>query len=68
MAVKQSISGFCPHMQKNYIIAVWFRDLKRPDGQKIYEKQDFECNEGYRGGCGLINACPIYGAAEYTER
>ena len=68
MAVKRSVSGFCPHMRKNYVIAVWFRDVKCADGGKEYEKMDFECNAGHRSGCAKINECPVYNDAAYSER
>ena len=67
MAVKRSVSGFCPHTGKNYVIAVWFRDVKRPDGSVAFEKLDFECNEGHRSGCIKINDCPVYNDAAYNK-
>ena len=67
MAVKRSISGFCPHLKKNYVIAVWFREVRHANGDKDFEKMDFECNTGYRSGCEKINACPVYNDAAYIE-
>ena len=66
MAVKRSVSGFCPHLKKNFVIAVWYRGIKRPDGSKAFRKLDFECNTGHRSGCKMINSCPVYNDAEYT--
>jgi hypothetical protein len=68
MTVKRSVSGFCPHQNKNYIVAVWFREVKRADGLKMHEKLDFECNIGYRTACPNINSCPIYNDASYSAR
>ena len=67
MALKRSVSGYCPHLRKNYVIAVWFRAVKRPDGAKAFRKLDFECNTGHRSGCELIKSCPVYNSAEYSE-
>ena len=68
MAIKRSVSGFCPHMQKNFIIAVWFRKIKNINGDNTYEKLDFECNKGYKSGCGMIKSCPVYNDATYEEK
>ena len=67
MAIKHSYSGYCPHLKKNNIIAVWFHEVKRANGEKSYEKMDFECNTGYRSGCAQINSCPVYNDADYNE-
>jgi hypothetical protein len=68
MTIKRSVSGFCPHQNKNYVIAVWFREATRAGGAKTHEKLDFECNAGYRSGCPSINSCPVYNDAAYSER
>ncbi|MDR3120269.1 MAG: hypothetical protein LBU58_02875 [Clostridiales bacterium] len=65
MAVKRSVSGFCPHLKRNTVIAVWFRELKRAGGGKYYEKTDFDCNSGYRSGCDKIASCPVYNDAAF---
>ena len=65
MALKRSISGYCPHLKKNNIIAVWFKETKRVDGGKSFEKMDFECNKGYKSGCGMIKSCPVYNDAAF---
>jgi len=67
MAVKRSVSGYCPHLKKKYIIAVWFREVKHTLGERAFEKMDFECNTGYRTGCNLIKSCPVYNDAAYTD-
>jgi len=68
MADKQSFSGFCPHLKRKYVIAVWYRTVTRANGERHMEKEDFECNMGYKSGCAMINACPVYNEAAYTEK
>ena len=67
MTVKQSVSGYCPHLKKSHIVAVWFREVKRANGAKEHEKLDFECNAGHRSGCPSINSCPVYNGAAYPD-
>jgi myo-inositol-1-phosphate synthase len=68
MADKQSFSGYCPHLKKKYVIAVWYHETKRADGEISIEKTDFECNTGYKSGCAYINSCPVFNEAVFSKK
>ena len=67
MVDKQSFSGYCPHLKKKYVIAVWYREVKTLNGEVYMQKDDFECNAGYKSGCEHINNCPVYDEAAYPK-
>ena len=59
--IPNTITGFCPVLNKPYCISVHYHHVHSNEGDDYYIKGNFLClHKKYSGKCRLGDSCPIH--------